>query len=105
MAKYLYKYDHQRAKCEDLEILSNWFKLLQSTITKYGIVIKDIYNFDETEFQIGVIITAKVLTQTKPSKSGSNCIKSGWLFVNQLGNQHWVTIIKEINASSWALPP
>ena len=104
MAKYLRKYDHQRAKCEDLEILGNWFKLLQSTITKYGIVVEDIYNFDETGFQIGVIITAKVLTQTKPSKSGSNRIKSGRPLVNQPGNRHWVTIIEGINASGWALP-
>ena len=105
MAKYLRKYDHQRAKCEDLEILGNWFKLLQSTITKYGIVVEDIYNFDETGFQIGVIITAKVLTQTKPSKSGFNRIKSGRPLVNQPGNRHWVTIIEGINTSDWALPP
>ena len=28
MAKYLRKYDYQRAKCENLEILNNWFNLL-----------------------------------------------------------------------------
>jgi hypothetical protein len=68
-------------------------------------VAEDIYNFDETGFQMGVIITAKVLTQIKPSKSGSNRIKSGRPFVNQSGNRHWVTIIERINASGWALPP
>jgi hypothetical protein len=105
IAKYLRKYDYQRAKYEDPEILGNWFKLLQITITEYRIVAEDIYNFDETKFQIGVIITAKVLTQTKPSKSGSNRIKSGRPLVNQPGNRHWVTVIEEINASDWALPP
>jgi hypothetical protein len=68
-------------------------------------VTEDIYNFDETGLQMGVITTAKVLTQTKPSKSGSNRIKSGRLLVNQPGNRHWVTIIEGINTSGWALPP
>jgi len=86
IAKHLHKYDYQRAKYKDPEIFGNWFKLLQANITKYGIIAEDIYNFDETEFQMGVIIIAKVLTQTKPSKSGSNRIKSGWPLVNQPGN-------------------
>jgi hypothetical protein len=72
MVKHLRKYDYQRAKYEDPEILGNWFKLLQATITKYGIVDEDIYNFDKTGFQMEVITTVKVLTQTKPSKSGLN---------------------------------
>jgi hypothetical protein len=53
---------------------------------------------------MGVIITTKVLTQTKPSKSGLNRIKSGRLFVNQPGNRHWVTVIEGINTSGWAFP-
>ena len=92
MAKYLCKYDYQRAKCEDPEILSKWFQLLQATISKYGIITEDIYNFDETGFQMGVITTTKVLTQTKPSKSkqphGSGRIRAGRPFVNQLGNRY-----------------
>ncbi|KFY73667.1 hypothetical protein V499_06259 [Pseudogymnoascus sp. VKM F-103] len=40
------KYDYQRAKCEDLE------------------VIRDIYNFDETGFIMGVISTAMVVTSS-----------------------------------------
>ena len=68
-------------------------------------MIEDIYNFDETRFQMGVIVTAKVLTQTKLSKSGSNRIKSGWPLVSQPRNQHWITVIEGINASGWALPP
>ena len=69
MSKYLRKYDYQRAKCNDPEIINNWFKLVQATIAKYGIVMEDIYNFDETGFQMGVIATAKVITQTKRSTS------------------------------------
>jgi helix-turn-helix, Psq domain len=31
------KYDYQRAKCEDPEIIKPWFDLVRSTKTKYGI--------------------------------------------------------------------
>jgi hypothetical protein len=61
MSKYLYKYDYQRTKCEDPEIIDKWFQLVDATIEKYGIVTENIYNFDETGFQMGVITTAKVI--------------------------------------------
>jgi hypothetical protein len=109
VAKYLRKHDYQRAKCEDPDILGKWFQLLQSTISKYGIVTEDIYNFDETGFQMGDISTTKALTQTQPSRSkqprGSGRVKSGRPPVSQPGNQHWVTVIEGINASGWAVPP
>jgi len=108
MSKYLRKYDYQRAKCHDPEIISNWFKLVQATIAKYGIVTEDIYNFDETGFQMGVIATVKVVTQTKRSTSTrprSARTKSGRPKVIQPGNRNWVTVIEGINASGWALPP
>jgi hypothetical protein len=91
MAKYLRKYNYQRAKCEDSEVLGKWFELVQPTISKYGIVTEDIYNFDVTGFQMGVI-TTKVLTQTKSSRSkqphSSYPIESGQPLVNQPGNRY-----------------
>jgi hypothetical protein len=59
--RYTRKYDYQRAKCEDPAIIRQWFYLVQNTIAKYSIQDKDIYNFDKTEFQIGVISTARVV--------------------------------------------
>jgi hypothetical protein len=56
------KYDYQRAKCEDSKVIMAWFDLVRNTVSKYGIIDHDIYNFDETRFQIGVISTAKVVT-------------------------------------------
>jgi hypothetical protein len=38
---------------------------VQNTIAKYSIVDKDIYNFDKTGFQIGVILIAKVITRAE----------------------------------------
>jgi hypothetical protein len=37
-SKYTRKYDYQRAKCEDPEIINQWFDLVQNTIVKYGIL-------------------------------------------------------------------
>ena len=43
MSKYLHKYDYKQAKCNDPEIISDWFKLVRATIAQYGIVTEDIY--------------------------------------------------------------
>jgi hypothetical protein len=62
ISKYTRKYDYQRAKCEDPEVINQWFNLVQNSILKYGITEQDIYNFDETGFQMAVAHTAKVIT-------------------------------------------
>lgn len=61
-SKYTRKYNYQRAKCEDPTVIRDWFRLIQNTIAKYGIHEEDIYNFNKTGFQMGVIATAKVIT-------------------------------------------
>jgi hypothetical protein len=61
-SKYNRKYDYKRAQCEDPELIRAWFQRVQQTIAEYGILDDDIYNFDETGFQMGVISTAKVVT-------------------------------------------
>jgi hypothetical protein len=40
--KYSRKYDYERAKCEDPEALNAWFRLVQNTVAKYGILTEDI---------------------------------------------------------------
>jgi len=65
--RYTRKYDYQRAKCKDLAIIRQWFHLVQNIIAKYGIQDEDIYNFDETGFQIGVISIARVVTRAERS--------------------------------------
>jgi len=61
-SQYNRKYDYQRAKCEDPELIRAWFQRVQRTQAEYGILNNDTYNFDETSFQMGVISTAKVIT-------------------------------------------
>jgi hypothetical protein len=66
-SQYNRKYDYQRTKYEDPSIIRPWFELVHNTIEKYGILDTDIYNFDKTGFQIGVISTAKVITGVERS--------------------------------------
>jgi hypothetical protein len=82
--RYNRKYDYQRAKCEDPTIIRDWFRLVQNMIAKYSIHDKDIYNFDKTGFQIGVISTAKVITGAERSNRPVSI---------QPGNREWVTAI------------
>jgi hypothetical protein len=56
------RYDYQRAKCEDPVAINAWFELVANTIAKYGIRSNDLYNFDETGFMMGVIMSGMVVT-------------------------------------------
>jgi hypothetical protein len=94
-SRYNRKYDYQRAKCEDPTIIRDWFRLVRNTIAKYGILDEDIYNFDETGFQIGVISTAKVITGANRGKPISV----------QPGNREWVTVIDCISSYGHRVPP
>jgi hypothetical protein len=94
--KWSRKYDYQRAKCEDPSIIRNWFRLVHNMIAKYGVLSEDIYNFDETGFQMGVIATAKVVTGSE---------RNGRPMLLQPGNREWVTAIESICADGWSVPP
>jgi hypothetical protein len=94
-SKYTRKYDYQRAKCEDPTTIRDWFQLVQNTIAKYGILDEDIYNFDETGFQMGMISTAKVITRAERGKKPVSV---------QPGNREWVTVIDCISSYGWSVP-
>ena len=96
-SKFTSRYDYQRAKCEDPETIRGWFRLVHNTIQKYGILEQDIYNMDETGFQMGVISTARVICGSETHNRHAKSI--------QPGNREWATIIIAINATGWALPP
>ena len=94
--RFSQSYDYKRALCEDPKVIQEWFRLVQNTIQKYGIVQKDIYNFDETGFQMGIIGTAKVVTGSERGLHPH---------LVQPGNTEWVTAVEGINATGWSLPP
>jgi hypothetical protein len=68
--------------------------LVNNTIAKYGIQPEDIYNFDKTGFQMGVITTAKVITGSE---------RAGRPLQVQPGNRTWVTVIEGIGATGYIL--
>ncbi|KAH7464010.1 hypothetical protein FOMA001_g17859 [Fusarium oxysporum f. sp. matthiolae] len=90
------RYDYQRAKCEDLTIIRNWFRLVENTIAKYGIRSDDIWNFDETGFMMGVISSGIVVTSSERRGNPKSV---------QPGNREWVTAIQAINAEGQAIDP
>jgi hypothetical protein len=89
-------YDRQRAACEDPAIIQPWFALVQSMKEKYGIVDKDIYNFDESGFLMGKISSQLVITGSeKPGKPKKL----------QPGDREWVTLIQGVGATGKRIPP
>ena len=93
---YNRKFDVKRAEVEDPKLISLWFKVVEETIAKYGVAEEDIFNFEETGFQMGVISTSKVITTSD---------RKGRPRTKQPGNRKWATAIEAINAKGWAIPP
>ena len=88
--------DRQRILQEDPKVIEAWFKLVEDTKAKYGVLDDDVHNFDETGFQMGVIGSMKVVTgsdrRTRPE-------------LVQPGDREWVTVIQGICAAGYAIPP
>ena len=62
--KFSRLYNYQRVLCEDPTVIFGWFALLHNIITKYKVQPEDLYNFDETGFIIGQIISSIVVTRS-----------------------------------------
>ena len=88
--------DYKRAQCEDPDVVNAWFRLVRNIIDKYAIQEGDIYNFDETGFQMGMLSSAKVVTSSE---------RRGRPRTKQPGNREWVTVIQAVCADGWVVPP
>jgi hypothetical protein len=89
-------YECQRKLCKDLATIQEWFRLVQNTINKYGILPEDTYNFDETGFQMGQISTSKVVTAAD---------RLGKLKQIKPTNSEWVTLIQGAYTDGSFIPP
>lgn len=89
-------YDHQRAACEDPAAIQRWFDLVKSTKERWGIVDDDIYNFDETGFMMGKILSQMVITASEGYGKKKRI---------QPGNREWVTVIQGVGALGRWIPP
>ena len=90
------KLHSQRALCEDPVKISAWYERIQRTRQAYGILDKDMYNFDETGFMMGTGSSSKVVTSADTVGRAVHV---------QPGNRDWVTAIEGICASGWSIPP
>jgi hypothetical protein len=77
-------------------MVSHWFSLLLNTITYYGINDRDIYNFDETGFALGIASTSRIITSVD---------RRGKTRAIQQGDREWVTAIEAIGTGGFVLPP
>ena len=71
-----------------------WFKLIGEIKAKYGVYNDDVYNFDETGFQMGVFGSMKVVTGSE-RRTRPNLI--------QPGDREWVTVIQSICAAGYTI--
>jgi hypothetical protein len=94
--RWSHPYDHQRAACEDPASIRRWFELVQNTKAKWGIVDDDIYNFDETGFMMGKILSQLVIRASEGYGKKKRI---------QPGNREWVTVIQGVGAAGRRLPP
>ena len=88
--------DYQRVLSEDPDAYNAWFRLVRNTISKYGILDDDIYNFDETGFIMGQISSEMVVTSSERHNRPRTM---------QQGNREWVTVIQGISSYGYAVPP
>jgi hypothetical protein len=88
--------NYRRAMSEDPKLIREWFSVISNTKAKYGICDEDVYNFDETGFQMGQIRSAMVVTSSERSLRPKQV---------QGHSQEWITVIQGINSQGWALPP
>ena len=65
---YNRKFDIQRAEVEDPKLIGLWFKSVGDIVAKYGVTEEDIFNFDETGFQMGVISTSNLVFCGEPRR-------------------------------------
>nr|POF17747.1 pogo transposable element with znf domain [Quercus suber] len=89
-------YDCQRKQCEDIQLIQEWFQLVRNTVTQHGIVPADIYNFDETGFQMGQIATSRVVTSAERQGKPKQIRPTG---------AEWVTLIQGASADGYIVPP
>jgi hypothetical protein len=87
--------DLDRKRAHEPATIQAWFEKLKATIDTYGITEEDIYNFDETGFNIGIGKDQWIVTRefSKPVWTGSNT------------NREYATVVEAINAAGDVIPP
>ena len=85
----------ERIDAERLPVITEWFHKLEGTLKLYKLGPRNIYNIDETGFQIGQGKSQRVVTNHKNPKK---VISTG-------GIAETVTGVECIAADGWVMPP
>ena len=76
-------------------MVERWFEDYKQVITEHGICQQDIYNFDETGFQIGVGRDQFIITRHLKKK----------LFNGSVTNRESVTVLEAVSVDGFVCPP
>ncbi|KAJ5873624.1 uncharacterized protein N7473_013183 [Penicillium subrubescens] len=87
--------DIERKKCLDRQIVRERFNSYQETIAQYGISADDIWNFDETGFNIGVVQDLWFITR-EPKRQ---------IFDGFSTNREYATAIEAVSATRSPIAP
>ncbi|CEJ58354.1 hypothetical protein PMG11_07013 [Penicillium brasilianum] len=87
--------DIERKKCLDRRVAREWFNSYQETITQHGITADDIWNFDETGFNIGVAKDQWIITR-EPKRQISGGFST---------NREYATAIEAVLATGSTIAP
>ncbi|KAJ6020072.1 hypothetical protein N7499_003031 [Penicillium canescens] len=87
--------DVERSAALDKSVVERWFQDYKQVVTEHGICQQDIYNFDETGFQIGVGRDQFIITRHPKKK----------LFNGSITNRESVTVLEAVSADGFACPP
>ena len=68
---------------------------MENIIAKYSIADDDIYNFDETGFQMSVISAGMVVTSSERVSNTK---------LMQPGNREWATVIQGVRGKGFCVP-
>ena len=94
--RYNRRMDYSRVLCEDPNAYRAWFQRVADTMAEHGIIKEDVYNFDETGFMMGVIVSGMVVTSTERRARPRQA---------QQGNRDWSTAVTAVNSQGWGIPP
>ncbi|KAJ5543879.1 hypothetical protein N7494_005158 [Penicillium frequentans] len=87
--------DRERLKAQDRDHTLKWFEGYENAISSYGIQREDLYNFDESGFQMGIGKDQWIVTREPRRKivSGTDT------------NREYVTVVEAVSADGYAIPP
>ena len=87
--------DIERLQAVDKTVVERWFEDYRHQVALHGICPEDIYNFDETGFQIGVGKDQWIVTR-EPRKK---------IFNGATTNRESVTVVECVSTDGYACPP